>query len=127
MPERVLVVDDDPDIRTIARIALGAVGGMDVVCAADAEGALALAVERLPDLVVLDFTMPECDGFTCLEKLRGLPGGAAVPVVFFTARADTVDTARTAEAGVRAIIAKPFDPMTLAARLRAVLAGAAAR
>jgi CheY-like chemotaxis protein len=119
----VLLVDDDPDVRYIAQIALGRVGGLRVTLAASAEEArLALAaLESPPDVVLLDVTMPICDGPTLFRELRASERFAALPVVFLTARTGIEDVQGYLEMGVDGVVAKPFDPMTLAKQLAALL------
>ena len=120
MLKRVLFVEDDPDIQTVARMALEAVGGFTVLgCASGAE-----ALERVeafaPDLILLDVMMPGMDGLETLQSLRLLPGAAAVPVVFMTAKVQAQEVAGYREAGAADVIAKPFDPMTLPATVRSI-------
>lgn len=118
---RVLVVDDETDIRTVASIALGRVGGMDVTTAASGAEALALAVASPPDAIVLDVMMPGMDGPSTFEALRREPATAGVPVVFLTAKTQASDRERLVAQGAEGVLAKPFDPMTLANELAAVL------
>lgn len=118
---RVLVVDDETDIRAVASIALGRVGGMEVTTAASGAEALALAVASPPDAIVLDVMMPGMDGPSTFEALRREPTTARVPVVFLTAKAQASDLERLIAQGADGVLAKPFDPMTLAAELAAVL------
>lgn len=120
MLKRVLFVEDDPDIQTVARMALEAVGGFTVLgCSSGAE-----ALERVeafaPDLILLDVIMPGMDGMETLQALRLLPGAGAVPVVFMTAKVQAQDVSEYREAGAVDVIAKPFDPMTLPATVRSI-------
>jgi len=120
----VLLVDDDPDIRYIAEIALGRVGGLRVTLAASAEDArrALAALEPLPDVVLLDVTMPVCDGPTYFRELRSDARFAALPIVFLTARTGIDDVQGYLDLGVDGVVSKPFDPMTLAKQLAAMLA-----
>ncbi len=118
---RVLVVDDEPDIRSVAGLALDRVGGMDVMVAASGAEALQLAMASPPDAIVLDVMMPGMDGPATLEALRAEPATAEVPVVFLTAKAQAAELERLLALGADGVLAKPFDPMTLAAELVAVL------
>lgn len=114
---RVLVADDEPDIRTVARLALETVGGLDVrLCASGDEVSNTFASYQ-PDLVVLDVMMPNVDGVAALAAIRAQPGGASVPVVFLTAKAHDEELRQLEGLGAADVIAKPFDPMTLATRL----------
>lgn len=117
---RILFVEDDPDIQTVARMALEAVGGFSVLpCSSGAE-----ALERVgpfsPDLILLDVMMPGMDGLATLEALRRLPETAGIPVVFMTAKVQAQEVARYREVGAVDVIAKPFDPMTLPATVRSI-------
>ncbi len=117
---RILFVEDDPDIQTVARMALEAVGGFRVMpCSSGAE-ALERVVAFAPDLILLDVMMPGMDGLATLEALRRLPEAAAIPVIFMTAKVQAQEVARYREVGAVEVIAKPFDPMTLPATVRAI-------
>jgi DNA-binding response OmpR family regulator len=121
MARSVLFVDDDPDIRFIAEIALGRVGGLHTRTAGSvAEARLALA-DSLPDVLLLDVTMPECDGPTFLEELRATPGREHLDVIFVTARTAIDEVQGYLALGASGVLAKPFDPMTLAGRVTAIL------
>lgn len=121
----VLVAEDDPDIRMILEVALRDVGGMRVECCADGPAALAAFQRQVPDIVLLDVMMPGMDGLEVLRALRGLPGGAAVPVVFVTARVRREDLDAYRAAGATGVITKPFDAMTVAEDVRRHLPGGA--
>jgi len=117
---RILFVEDDPDIQVVAALALEAVGGLSVlVCGSGAE-ALSRLTEFGPDLVLLDVMMPGMDGPTMLETLRRLPDARELPVVFMTARVQSHEVAHYRELGAAEVIAKPFDPMTLADTVQSI-------
>jgi CheY-like chemotaxis protein len=121
-PGKVLLVDDDDDIRTIATISLERVGGWTVVSAASGAAALELAAQEGPfDAVLLDVMMPDLDGPSTLERLREGPLAPDVPVVFLTAKLQPADRERLASLGVAGVLAKPFDPMSLPQDLGALL------
>ena len=115
---RILYVDDEPDIREIAELALSLDPGLDVRTAASGEEAIALAQEWSPQLVLLDVMMPGMDGPQVLARLRSIPATRAVPVVFITARAQADELHTFATLDAKGVIAKPFDPMTLAEQVR---------
>lgn len=115
---RVLVAEDDPDIRAVIELALGRVGGLEVVACADGAVALALALRDLPELILLDVMMPLMDGLETLDRLRAETATSRIPVVFMTARVQPRDLELYYARGALAVIAKPFDPMTLAEQLR---------
>lgn len=118
---RILYVDDEPDIREIAELALSLDPEIEVRLAASGAEALVLAAEWLPDLVLLDVMMPGLDGPSTLARLREDHATKDVPVVFITARAQTQEIQGFAMLDARGVIAKPFDPMTLAQQARAFL------
>jgi len=118
---KVLVIDDEPDIRRIARLGLTKVGKMDVVEAANGAEGLARAKAERPDAILLDVMMPGLDGPSTLARLREDPDTAAVPVVFLTAKAIAAEVDRLRSLGAAGVLTKPFDPMTLARELRAAL------
>jgi CheY-like chemotaxis protein len=118
--QRVLYVEDDSDIREVVGMALEVVGGLTVrLCASGAE-ALAVAEAFAPDLVVLDVMMPDMDGPATMAALRALPAIASIPVVFMTAKVQPSEVAEFLALGAVDVVAKPFDPMTLADSLRQI-------
>ncbi len=122
MPARkLLVVDDDPDIRRIAALALERIGGFQVTLAQDAQGALESAARDPPDLVLLDVSMPGTDGPAALVALRALDATAHVPVVFFTAASTDAEVARLMGLGAVGVVPKPFEVAELPRRIRAIL------
>ena len=116
---RILHVDDEPDIREVVELALGLDPDVQVRCCASGEEALAVAEEWLPDIMLLDVMMPFLDGPTTLARLRETYQTAGIPVIFMTARAQSRELERLRSLGAIGVIAKPFDPMTLAASVRA--------
>lgn len=125
MSGRLLIVDDDEDIRTIARMSLERIGGWTVVAAASGQQAVDIATTDGPfDAVLLDVMMPGLDGPTTLARLREGPLPAETPVVFLTAKIQPADRARLNALGAAGVIAKPFDPMRLSEELAELLAAA---
>ncbi|MFD1950107.1 response regulator [Sphingomonas arantia] len=122
----VLHVEDDPDIRMIAGMALSLDPQIDVRSAESGFAALRLLRGGAwrPDLLLVDMMMPEMDGTGLVARVRQIDGLAKVPVVFMTARAQPDDVERYRCAGSLGLIVKPFDPLTLAAKLRGLLAPA---
>ena len=119
---RVLFIEDDADIRHVAKMALERIGGLDVLACASAEEALKSATQFHPDLVLLDVMMPEMDGPATLAKLRLLPGLELTPVIFMTAKVQPGEIAHLKSLGALEVITKPFDPMLLASRLAEIWA-----
>lgn len=122
---KVLLIDDDPHIRKIGELALRAVGGFAVTCAASGAEGLALACAEPPDVILLDLMMPHMDGVSTLAALQQAEPTASVPVVFFTARVQRSEIEHLLALGAVGAIGKPFDPMNLAAQVRALVEGAA--
>lgn len=120
--QRILYVEDEPDIQMVARIALEAVGGFQLLVCSSGQEALAAAPAFAPDLILLDVMMPGLDGPATLAALRTLPGFEATPVVFMTAKVQASEVARYRQLGALNVIPKPFDPMTLAATVRGIWA-----
>jgi CheY-like chemotaxis protein len=121
MSTRILYVDDEPDLREIATFALALDPALEVKACASGAEALEVIGRWRPDLVVLDVVMEEMDGPATLARLRQTAAGEAVPIVFITARPPSDEAERLLALGAIGIIAKPFDPMTLAETVRAHL------
>jgi two-component system OmpR family response regulator len=120
MLQRLLYVDDDPDIQTIASLALVNIGGLELLMCSSGAEALASYTAYAPQLILLDVMMPGLDGPATLAELRRLPAWQAPPVVFVTAKVRNQERQRYLDIGAVEVIPKPFDPMTLADQLRAV-------
>jgi two-component system OmpR family response regulator len=116
---RVLYVDDEPDIREIAEMSLSLDPDFEVQTAGSGAEALDVVGEWRPDVILLDVMMPVMDGPAVLARLREL--GIATPVVFVTARAQRSDIHSFATLDAKGVIAKPFNPISLAAEVRAFL------
>lgn len=119
-PVRVLVADDEDDVRDLVVYRLSR-SGYDVVEALDGEEAFRLATEQTPDLIVLDVMMPRIDGYELTRRLRAEPATSRVPVILLTARTQENDVSQGFEAGADDYLKKPFNPDELVARVRAVL------
>ena len=118
--ERILVVEDQPELRAIAELALGEIGGFRVCLCEDGAAALAAFAGFDPDLLLLDVVMPGLDGPATLAALRALPAWRSAPVVFMTGRAGDREVAGYRVLGAAGVIAKPFDPMSLADEARRI-------
>lgn len=119
---KILILDDEPDIRFLAALGLERFGGMSVLEAATADEAVALAKANVPDVILLDVVMPNEDGPAVLERLRRDPATAKVPVIFMTANKSESDAERLVHLGALGVLAKPFDPVGLGDSIRALLA-----
>ena len=124
-PERILIVDDDAGGRRLTRATLTK-AGFAVVEAPDGQKALDAMREELPDLVLMDVSMPLMDGFTAVAELRKLPGGYRVPVVMMTGLDDVASIDRAFEVGATDFITKPLNWTILAHRVRYMLRANAA-
>lgn len=111
----VALVEDEPDIRAIGRMALEAVGGYEVSEYISGQDALAGLPGNQPDVILLDMMMPGLDGVETFARLRAHATLAAVPVIFMTARVQPEEVVGYMARGAAGVIAKPYDPMTLAA------------
>jgi DNA-binding response OmpR family regulator len=120
MPSRVLVAEDEADIRSLLAFHLER-EGYDVSLARTGSEALRLARDRPPDLLVLDLMLPGLDGLEVCRHLRREPATATLPIVMLTAKGDEVDRIVGLEVGADDYIVKPFSPKELVARVRAVL------
>lgn len=116
----VLYVEDDPDIQVVARLALETVGGMTLAVCSSGQDAIDKAAEFDPDMILLDVMMPGMDGPTTLVNLRAIEKLKETPVVFMTAKVMPSDVERYIQLGAVDVIAKPFDPMTLATRIQSI-------
>ncbi|MDH4225108.1 MAG: response regulator [Deltaproteobacteria bacterium] len=111
--QKILLVEDEPDIQAVVRLSLEAVGGFTLEVASSGREALAKAPMFLPDLILLDVMMPGMDGPTTLGELRRLPTVARTPIIFMTAKVQPAEVAHYKELGAIGVIHKPFDPMAL--------------
>jgi CheY-like chemotaxis protein len=118
---KLLVVDDDPDIRRIAALSLGRIGGFQVSLASSGEEAVAAVTQDRPQLVLLDVSMPGIDGPGTLAAIHALPGCEDLPIVFFTATSNEAEVARLRSLGAIGVVAKPFEVGELPKRIRALV------
>jgi two-component system OmpR family response regulator len=118
---KVLIIDDDADIRLIAGLSLRRVGGMDVIEAASGLEGIQKAREESPDVILLDIMMPTLDGSETLAALRSQPATAVTPVIFLTAKAAGAEVERLLALGASGVLIKPFDPRTLSRDVRALI------
>lgn len=122
--ERVLYVEDEPDIQAVARVALEAVGGFEVQIynsGSDAMDHLDEIKSFNPDVILLDVMMPGMDGPSTLEALRKVPDFVDTPVIFMTAKAQPHEVADFKAMGALDVIPKPFDPMGLSQLIKTIL------
>ena len=118
--QRILYVEDESDIQAVAKLALEMVGGFTVKICSSGEEALREATAFAPDMILLDVMMPGIDGPATLRGLREQPALSTVPVAFMTAKVQPTEVRHYKSLGALDVIAKPFDPMTLAERVTAI-------
>jgi two-component system OmpR family response regulator len=118
---KILIIDDEPDIRKIAKLSLSRVGGMQVVEAASGPDGVRLAEAERPDAILLDVMMPGMDGPETLALLKAGLATSKIPVLFLTAKAMSSELERLKTLGAVAVLTKPFDPMKLPQELKAAL------
>jgi CheY-like chemotaxis protein len=121
MTRRILIVDDEDDIREVAQMSLEMVAGWEVIPARSGDEGVRLAAEHRPDAILLDVMMPGMDGPATAGLLRDRPETAAIPVILLTAKVQPADRRRLEALGVAGVLAKPFDPMELANQVSSVL------
>ncbi|HGG57173.1 MAG TPA: response regulator [Nannocystis exedens] len=118
---KVLIVDDDREVRTLGLLSLRRAPGWMALAAADGPSALEIAERECPQVILLDVQMPGMDGLKTLAALQKKASTSAIPVVFLTAQADDRDIARYRQLGARGVIRKPFPPLDLPDLLLAAL------
>ncbi len=122
--EKVLLIDDDPNIRKLAQMSLTRVGCWSVITAGCCAEGVQRAVAESPDLILLDVMMPEIDGPTTLSRIRQHEQLASVPVIFLTAKAQEHELESYIQLGAAGVIVKPFDPLKLPQQINSLLAEA---
>lgn len=121
MAHRILIIDDEDDIREVAALSLETVAGWEVTTASSGALGLQRAIDYQPDAILLDVMMPGMDGPSTFRELRKNPATAHIPVLLLTAKVQSTDQRRFADLGVNAVLFKPFDPLTLSTQIAGVL------
>ena len=116
----VLVADDDADILNLVTLRLER-DGYEVVGASDGELAVEKALDRPPDLALIDVSMPKLDGYEVAERLRAHEPTSTIPIILLTARVQDSDVARGVAAGADDYVKKPFSTADLRTRVQAAL------
>ncbi len=112
--KRVLVIDDEEDIREVAKVSLEVMAGLEVILASSSNEGLQKAEMDQPDAILLDVMLPDKDGVATFQQLRANPATQHIPVILLTAKVQASDRRRFATLAVQATIAKPFKPADLA-------------
>ena len=118
---RILLIDDEDDIREVASLTLEATAGWQVIAASSGAAGIRAALAEKPEAILMDVMMPEMDGPTTFREMQKIPEIANIPVILLTAKVQGVDQRRFSDLGVAAVLFKPFDPMTLAQQIADVL------
>jgi CheY-like chemotaxis protein len=120
---RILIIDDEDDIREVAALSLEAIAGWEILTASSGAEGIAIAANAAikPDAILMDVMMPEVDGPTTFGLMQQNPAIAGIPVLFLTAKVQGVDQRRFANLGVSAVLFKPFDPLTLSQQISEAL------
>ena len=118
---RILIIDDEDDIREVAALSLESVAGWQVYTASSGAEGMRVAAIELPDAILMDVMMPAMDGPTTFREMQKMPNLTGIPVILLTAKVQGVDQRRFAGLGVTAVLFKPFDPLTLAEQMSAAL------
>jgi CheY-like chemotaxis protein len=118
---RILIVDDEDDIREVAQVSLELVGRYEVLTASTGREGVRSARDERPDAILLDVMMPDMDGPATLAELRADPLTCDIPVVFLTAKTQFSERTRLSQLGAAGILTKPFDPLKLAGEVASTL------
>ncbi|WP_071515147.1 response regulator [Geitlerinema sp. PCC 9228] len=119
---KILIIDDDEDIREVAQLTLELQEGWTVLTAGSGETGITIAKQEQPDAILLDVMMPQMDGFATLERLQADSNTQSIPVIFLTAKVSSVEANATKELVICGSIVKPFDPLILGEQIRTILA-----
>lgn len=118
---KILIIEDEEDIRRIAAVSLSKLGGMTVLEAGSGPEGITKARTELPDAILLDVMMPLIDGPATLQSLKNDRVTAGIPVIFLTAKAMEEELTRLKELGAAGVLVKPFDPVQLPKQVEALL------
>jgi CheY-like chemotaxis protein len=118
---RILIIDDEDDIREVAALSLESIAGWSVTTASSGAAGIQAAIAGQPDAILMDVMMPSMDGPTTVKEMQAIPSIAHIPVVLLTAKVQGIDQRRFAGLGVAGVLTKPFDPITLADEMAALL------
>ena len=119
--KRILFIDDEEDIKTLAQFCLESEAGWSMLSASGGIEGIKIAETEQPDAILLDAMMPEVDGLQTLQRLLLNPNTKQIPTIFITAKAQASDRRRFYNAGAKGVINKPFDSLTLASQISGFL------
>lgn len=118
---KILIIEDDEDIRRIAAVSLSKLGGMNVLEAQSGPEGITKARTEIPDVILLDVMMPLIDGPATLQSLKNDPITASIPVIFITAKVMQEEVSRLKGLGAAGVLLKPFDPLKLPSEVSALV------
>jgi|694.fasta_scaffold119317_4 CheY-like chemotaxis protein len=118
---KILIIDDEDDVRDIASMCLGLIDGEQVLTASGGAEGLELAEQHAPDVILLDLMMPVMDGTETIQKLRANPKTANIPVIFLTVKNIQSEVDRLMHLGALAVMRKPFEPTTLGSQINEIV------
>lgn len=121
---KILIIDDEDDVRDVACMCLGLIHGFEVISASGGEEGIALAIEHKPDVVLLDLMMPDVDGTETMTRLRANPLTKEIPIIFLTVKNIDSEIDRLMGLGALAVMRKPFEPMTIGDQINEILQAA---
>ncbi len=116
-PKRVLIIEDEPDIRLILSKCLEHTGSFDPIVACDGAQGIDIAKEQKPDVILIDALLPKMNGYAACQRIKKDSSTKHIPVIFLTAKTDRNEIDRAIKSGACGVIAKPFDPLQLAAQI----------
>jgi CheY-like chemotaxis protein len=119
--KRILVIDDEKNLCSVIQACLEHLGGWAVSIAHEGSAGLLLAATQVPDAILLDVMMPDMDGIAMFRLLQNNAATRGIPVIFLTAKVQAIDLSEFSQLGVAGVIAKPFDPLSLAQQVAEVL------
>lgn len=121
MPKTILIVEDEPEIRTVLVMALENGGDFTAITAKDGTEGLELAEKLHPDAILLDALMPGMDGYEVCRRLKANLITCRIPVIFLSAQSDHHNQAKSKKCGALASLVKPFDPLALASQIKSLI------
>ena len=118
---KILIIDDEDDIRCVCSLSLSMIGGVDVIEADGGHEGIEKAIAERPDAVLLDMIMPDMDGSATITALKKNPQTAGIPVIFLTTRTLSIDFAKMRNLGAAGWVIKPFDPLTITDQIKEMI------
>lgn len=121
MSKKILIIEDEPEIRTVVAIAVENEGEFVAVTASNGADGIRLAQAERPDVILLDLLLPGMDGCEVCRRIKADPDLRSIPVIFLSAQADYREVEKIVQAGGCATLSKPFDPLRLSSQIMEIL------